>query len=85
LGRSLGYGVGLRLRLGGGSVRCMGLLIGVWRWMRGYRISMLLGGLGYRGIHQGSLLIRFGSGISIILIVGGDGEENRIGGEETGD
>jgi hypothetical protein len=73
LGRSLVVGMGLRLRLEGGNVRCKGLLIGVWRWMRGYRISMLLGGLGYRGIHPGNLWSRFGSGISIILIVGGDG------------
>ena len=64
LGRNLIVGKGLHLRLGVGNVRCRGLLIGVWRLMRGYRISMLLGGLEYRGIHPGSLLIRFGSGIS---------------------
>jgi hypothetical protein len=64
LGRNLVVGRDLRLRLEGESVRCKGLLIGVWRWMRGCPISMLLGGLGYRDIHPGNLLIRFGSEIS---------------------
>jgi hypothetical protein len=66
LGRSLVVGMGLRLRLEGGNVRCKGLLIGVWRWMRGCPISMLLGGLGYRGIRPASLLIRCGSIISML-------------------
>jgi hypothetical protein len=64
LGHSQGRGGDSHLPLEGEYGWYRELLIGVWRWMGGCRISMLRGGPGYRCNHLGSLLIRFGSMIS---------------------